>query len=102
MWPYELANEKWLLYPASLKFEGHPDTQCTPTEALNPLKLHSSSPAELPQPVNHRVSRVEFILDSGGEFYFNTTRHTQDYTHYFMGLNSTQSAPTFTAAGVVD
>ncbi|XP_035517386.1 integrin alpha-7 [Morone saxatilis] len=53
MWPYELANEKWLLYPASLKFEGHPDTQCTPTGALNPLKLHSSSLAQLPQPVNN-------------------------------------------------
>uniref|UniRef100_A0A3Q3FP23 Integrin subunit alpha 7 n=1 Tax=Labrus bergylta TaxID=56723 RepID=A0A3Q3FP23_9LABR len=39
MWPYELANEKWLLYPASLKFEGHPDTQCTQTRALNPLEL---------------------------------------------------------------
>uniref|UniRef100_A0A665UBR2 Integrin subunit alpha 7 n=1 Tax=Echeneis naucrates TaxID=173247 RepID=A0A665UBR2_ECHNA len=48
MWPYELANEKWLLYPTSLKFEGHPNTRCTPTGALNPLKLHSSSPAELP------------------------------------------------------
>uniref|UniRef100_A0A8D0D3N7 Integrin subunit alpha 7 n=1 Tax=Sander lucioperca TaxID=283035 RepID=A0A8D0D3N7_SANLU len=59
MWPYELANEKWLLYPASLKFEGHPNTQCTPTGALNPLKLHSSSPAELPQPVSHSVSRAE-------------------------------------------
>ncbi|XP_051271456.1 integrin alpha-7 isoform X3 [Dicentrarchus labrax] len=53
MWPYELANEKWLLYPASLKFEGHPDTHCTPTGALNPLKLHSSSLAQLPQPVNN-------------------------------------------------
>uniref|UniRef100_A0A7N6BFZ2 Integrin alpha-2 domain-containing protein n=1 Tax=Anabas testudineus TaxID=64144 RepID=A0A7N6BFZ2_ANATE len=52
MWPYELANEKWLLYPASLTFEGHPDTQCTPTGALNPLKLESSSSAE--QPVNHK------------------------------------------------
>ncbi|XP_070700413.1 integrin alpha-7 isoform X3 [Pempheris klunzingeri] len=51
MWPYELANEKWLLYPASLKFEGHPNTQCTPP--LNPLRLHSSSPVEFPQPVNH-------------------------------------------------
>uniref|UniRef100_A0A8D0D3P6 Integrin subunit alpha 7 n=1 Tax=Sander lucioperca TaxID=283035 RepID=A0A8D0D3P6_SANLU len=63
MWPYELANEKWLLYPASLKFEGHPNTQCTPTGALNPLKLHSSSPAELPQPVSHSVSRAELIFD---------------------------------------
>ncbi|XP_031157541.1 integrin alpha-7 isoform X1 [Sander lucioperca] len=58
MWPYELANEKWLLYPASLKFEGHPNTQCTPTGALNPLKLHSSSPAELPQPVSHSAGRT--------------------------------------------
>uniref|UniRef100_A0A671YT98 Integrin subunit alpha 7 n=1 Tax=Sparus aurata TaxID=8175 RepID=A0A671YT98_SPAAU len=41
MWPYELANEKWLLYPASLKFDGHSDSQCTPSGALNPLKLYS-------------------------------------------------------------
>ncbi|XP_032368683.1 integrin alpha-7 isoform X3 [Etheostoma spectabile] len=58
MWPYELANEKWLLYPASLKFEGHPNTQCTPTGALNPLKLHSSSPAEPPQPVGQSAGRT--------------------------------------------
>ncbi|XP_040059962.2 integrin alpha-7 isoform X2 [Gasterosteus aculeatus] len=50
MWPYGLANEKWLLYPASLTFEGHPDTQCTTAGALNPLNLHSSSLAESPQP----------------------------------------------------
>uniref|UniRef100_A0A4W6DYA2 Integrin subunit alpha 7 n=1 Tax=Lates calcarifer TaxID=8187 RepID=A0A4W6DYA2_LATCA len=62
MWPYELTNEKWLLYPASLKFEGHPDTQCSPTGALNPLKLQSSSPAELPQLIDHRVSAAEFKL----------------------------------------
>uniref|UniRef100_A0A3Q3C7J0 Integrin subunit alpha 7 n=1 Tax=Haplochromis burtoni TaxID=8153 RepID=A0A3Q3C7J0_HAPBU len=43
MWPYELANEKWLLYPASLTFQGHPETQCSPTSALNPLKLQGSS-----------------------------------------------------------
>ncbi|XP_068449967.1 integrin alpha-7 isoform X2 [Clinocottus analis] len=58
MWPYELANEKWLLYPVSLKFEGHPDTQCTPTGALNILKLHSSSSAEPPQPANHKAGRT--------------------------------------------
>ncbi|KAM8914027.1 integrin alpha-7 isoform 2-T2 [Spinachia spinachia] len=50
MWPYGLANEKWLLYPASLKLEGHPDTRCTTAGALNPLDLHSSSLAESPQP----------------------------------------------------
>uniref|UniRef100_A0A3B4UUS4 Integrin subunit alpha 7 n=1 Tax=Seriola dumerili TaxID=41447 RepID=A0A3B4UUS4_SERDU len=62
MWPYELANEKWLLYPASLKFEGHPNTHCTPTGALNPLKLQSSSPAELPQSVNPKVSRCSSVI----------------------------------------
>ncbi|XP_031700495.1 integrin alpha-7 isoform X1 [Anarrhichthys ocellatus] len=58
MFPYELANEKWLLYPASLKFEGHPDTQCTTAGALNTLKLPSSSPAEPPQLGNHRAGRT--------------------------------------------
>lgn len=57
MWPYELANEKWLLYPASLKFEGHPNTQCTLSAALNPLKLRSSALAELPSSFNHTVNR---------------------------------------------
>ncbi|XP_051804526.1 integrin alpha-7 isoform X1 [Acanthochromis polyacanthus] len=57
MWPYELANEKWLLYPASLNFEGHPDTHCSNTGALNPLTLQSSSPEEL-QPANHTVRRT--------------------------------------------
>ena len=42
MWPYELANGKWLLYPASLRFENHPDTRCTPTGAIDPLRLSDS------------------------------------------------------------
>ncbi|KAM4582392.1 integrin alpha-7 isoform 1-T1 [Fundulus diaphanus] len=46
MWPNELVNGKWLLYPASLKFEGHPETHCSPAGAVNPLKLQSSSAAE--------------------------------------------------------
>ncbi|XP_033939023.1 integrin alpha-7 isoform X1 [Pseudochaenichthys georgianus] len=58
MWPYELANQKWLLYPASMKFEGHPETQCTSTGALNPLKLPISSPAGLQQAVNIRAGRT--------------------------------------------
>ncbi|XP_030276801.1 integrin alpha-7 isoform X2 [Sparus aurata] len=58
MWPYELANEKWLLYPASLKFDGHSDSQCTPSGALNPLKLYSSSLTELPQHINNTVGRT--------------------------------------------
>ncbi|XP_015258259.1 PREDICTED: integrin alpha-7 isoform X1 [Cyprinodon variegatus] len=43
MWPSELANGKWLLYPASLKFEDQPETYCSPSEAINPLKLSSSA-----------------------------------------------------------
>lgn len=43
MWPSELANGKWLLYPASLKFEDQPETFCSPSEAINPLKLSSSA-----------------------------------------------------------
>jgi len=55
MWPYGLSNEKWLLYPASLKFEGHPDTHCTSTGALNPLNLQSSSLAGLPSSADQAV-----------------------------------------------
>ncbi|KAM4613739.1 integrin alpha-7 [Polymixia lowei] len=58
MWPYELANGKWLLYPASLTFEGHPETQCSPTGALNPLKLYyNSTTEELPQSGQLRAGR---------------------------------------------
>uniref|UniRef100_A0A8C5DQQ5 Integrin alpha-2 domain-containing protein n=1 Tax=Gouania willdenowi TaxID=441366 RepID=A0A8C5DQQ5_GOUWI len=61
MWPYELANEKWLLYPASLKFEGHPDTHCTSKGAVNPLKLPSSLPAVLQTPA---ITEVEELLNT--------------------------------------
>uniref|UniRef100_A0A8C6LC35 Integrin subunit alpha 7 n=1 Tax=Nothobranchius furzeri TaxID=105023 RepID=A0A8C6LC35_NOTFU len=54
MWPNELANGKWLLYPANLTFLGHPDTQCTPAGALNPLKLQSASPAGSSLPADQR------------------------------------------------
>lgn len=54
MWPYELSNGKWLLYPASLNFDGSADTRCTLSGALNPLRLHSSSPAGITS-VSHQV-----------------------------------------------
>ncbi|CAK6952640.1 integrin alpha-7 isoform X1 [Scomber scombrus] len=57
MWPHELANGKWLLYPSSLKFEGHPNTLCTPMGVLNPLKLYSSAPTEPPPPVTQMPVR---------------------------------------------
>ncbi|KAK1799819.1 hypothetical protein P4O66_006347 [Electrophorus voltai] len=42
MWPHELANGKWLLYPSSLHIEGQPHTHCTHNSALNPRGLHPS------------------------------------------------------------
>uniref|UniRef100_H2TAK4 Integrin subunit alpha 7 n=1 Tax=Takifugu rubripes TaxID=31033 RepID=H2TAK4_TAKRU len=54
MWPYELSNGKWLLYPASLNLDGSADARCTSSGALNPLMLHSSSAAGI-TPVSHQV-----------------------------------------------
>lgn len=63
MWPYELSNEKWLLYPASMSLDDHPDTQCVLPAALNPLnplKLRSQSPATPALAANHTVRRRAF------------------------------------------
>lgn len=57
MWPYELSNGKWLLYPASLTFDDPADTHCTLSGDLNPLRLHSSSPAGVTS-VNRKVSNT--------------------------------------------
>ncbi|KAL0977939.1 hypothetical protein UPYG_G00163540 [Umbra pygmaea] len=46
MWPHELSNGKWLLYPSALHFQGHPETHCNHHAALNPLRLPQSSPSE--------------------------------------------------------
>ncbi|KAK7128255.1 hypothetical protein R3I93_020759 [Phoxinus phoxinus] len=48
MWPYELINKKWLMYPRSLRVDGHPHTLCEPQSALDPLRLdtHQSPQAE--------------------------------------------------------
>uniref|UniRef100_A0A8C8A0H3 Integrin subunit alpha 7 n=1 Tax=Oryzias sinensis TaxID=183150 RepID=A0A8C8A0H3_9TELE len=56
MWPYELTNMKWLLYPANLTFEGHSGQHCYPSGALNPLKLRSSSLAELLPTADQKLS----------------------------------------------
>ncbi|KAJ8378289.1 hypothetical protein AAFF_G00244240 [Aldrovandia affinis] len=40
MWPHELANGKWLLYPTGFHFEGHPHTNCI---SVNPLGLTVNS-----------------------------------------------------------
>uniref|UniRef100_A0A8C7W2V0 Integrin subunit alpha 7 n=1 Tax=Oncorhynchus mykiss TaxID=8022 RepID=A0A8C7W2V0_ONCMY len=46
MWPHELSNGKWLLYPTALHFHGHPETPCTPHTSLNPRKFSHSSPSD--------------------------------------------------------
>uniref|UniRef100_A0A8C7CEZ9 Integrin subunit alpha 7 n=1 Tax=Oncorhynchus kisutch TaxID=8019 RepID=A0A8C7CEZ9_ONCKI len=46
MWPHELSNGKWLLYPTALHFHGHPKTPCTPHTSLNPRKFSHSSPSD--------------------------------------------------------
>ncbi|XP_056886384.1 integrin alpha-7 isoform X3 [Takifugu flavidus] len=62
MWPYELSNGKWLLYPASLNFDGSADARCTSSGALNPLTLHSSSAAGItPQAGRARRSHPEDV-----------------------------------------
>ncbi|XP_077459786.1 integrin alpha-7 isoform X1 [Stigmatopora argus] len=55
MWPYELANGKWLLYPASLNFNGNLASHCTPVGAINPLGLHDPLPTLL---ANQTVGRA--------------------------------------------
>uniref|UniRef100_A0A8C8CGA7 Integrin alpha-2 domain-containing protein n=1 Tax=Oncorhynchus tshawytscha TaxID=74940 RepID=A0A8C8CGA7_ONCTS len=39
MWPHELSNGKWLLYPTAFHFKGHPETHCRPHTSLNPRKF---------------------------------------------------------------
>uniref|UniRef100_A0A8C8HS73 Integrin alpha-2 domain-containing protein n=1 Tax=Oncorhynchus tshawytscha TaxID=74940 RepID=A0A8C8HS73_ONCTS len=46
MWPHELSNGKWLLYPTALHFHGHPETPCTPHTSLNPRKRKGRSNPE--------------------------------------------------------
>uniref|UniRef100_A0A8C8C5S3 Integrin alpha-2 domain-containing protein n=1 Tax=Oncorhynchus tshawytscha TaxID=74940 RepID=A0A8C8C5S3_ONCTS len=46
MWPHELSNGKWLLYPTAFHFKGHPETHCRPHTSLNPRKFSHSSPSE--------------------------------------------------------
>ncbi|XP_056886385.1 integrin alpha-7 isoform X4 [Takifugu flavidus] len=61
MWPYELSNGKWLLYPASLNFDGSADARCTSSGALNPLTLHSSSAAGITPAGRARRSHPEDV-----------------------------------------
>lgn len=62
MFPHEMPNGKWLLYPSSLKFEGN---QCTPSSAINPRKIPATPNA---QPENHKAGRTRRSHpEDGGE-----------------------------------
>ncbi|XP_031423123.1 integrin alpha-7 isoform X2 [Clupea harengus] len=54
MWPHELANGKWLLYPTGVESEDSSLRHCIPSSALNPLKIGS---ANLPRPANLKAHR---------------------------------------------
>ncbi|RXN31929.1 integrin alpha-7 isoform X2 [Labeo rohita] len=54
LWPYELINRKWLLYPSALQVDGQSPTRCEPQSALNPLHLPLD---QLPQAENLKSSR---------------------------------------------
>ncbi|XP_018423477.1 PREDICTED: integrin alpha-7 [Nanorana parkeri] len=45
MWPYEMANGKWLLYPMKIQLKEKDlsgrSMECSPLEAVNPLKLNT-------------------------------------------------------------
>ncbi|XP_073681651.1 integrin alpha-7 [Garra rufa] len=54
LWPYELINRKWLLYPSALQVDSQPPTHCEPQSALNPLHLPLD---QLPHAENLKSSR---------------------------------------------
>uniref|UniRef100_A0AAY4CJJ5 Integrin alpha-2 domain-containing protein n=1 Tax=Denticeps clupeoides TaxID=299321 RepID=A0AAY4CJJ5_9TELE len=58
MWPHELGNGKWLLYPTGLQSEDLSLSHCMPTSFLNPLKIGSN---DQPQSANLKVT---FQLDT--------------------------------------
>uniref|UniRef100_A0AAY4CK40 Integrin alpha-2 domain-containing protein n=1 Tax=Denticeps clupeoides TaxID=299321 RepID=A0AAY4CK40_9TELE len=53
MWPHELGNGKWLLYPTGLQSEDLSLSHCMPTSFLNPLKIGSN---DQPQSANLKVT----------------------------------------------
>uniref|UniRef100_A0A673Z4M3 Integrin subunit alpha 7 n=1 Tax=Salmo trutta TaxID=8032 RepID=A0A673Z4M3_SALTR len=63
MWPHELSNGKWLLYPTAFHFQGHPETHCRPHTSLNPRKFSHSSPSEdQPQATDCLLGSARCIL----------------------------------------
>ncbi|XP_064160565.1 integrin alpha-7 isoform X2 [Anguilla rostrata] len=47
MWPHELANGKWLLYPTGFHFKDHPHSSCVLTNPLGLISTDHTQPAHL-------------------------------------------------------
>ncbi|XP_053311576.1 integrin alpha-7 isoform X2 [Spea bombifrons] len=74
MWPHELINGKWLLYPMQLELNGKDQsgrgTHCSPTSAINPLKLLKANNVreETPSsghlwPLSYPAKKKDIVLD---------------------------------------
>ncbi|XP_069509821.1 integrin alpha-7 isoform X1 [Ambystoma mexicanum] len=57
MWPHEISNGKWLLYPIKIQLEESQssgrNTQCMPADAIDPLELASSASSRSRRDVSH-------------------------------------------------
>ncbi|XP_078545298.1 integrin alpha-7 isoform X1 [Lissotriton helveticus] len=81
MWPHEISNGKWLLYPISVQLEeSQSNAKCTPANAINPLNLTSSSTSRSRRdvgkaesdsaahwPIAYQSRRKELTLDCARE-----------------------------------
>uniref|UniRef100_A0A673Z260 Integrin subunit alpha 7 n=1 Tax=Salmo trutta TaxID=8032 RepID=A0A673Z260_SALTR len=74
MWPHELSNGKWLLYPTAFHFQGHPETHCRPHTSLNPRKFSHSSPSEDQPQATVRV--LDCLLGSARCILFQCPLHS--------------------------
>uniref|UniRef100_A0A671MXM9 Integrin alpha-7-like n=1 Tax=Sinocyclocheilus anshuiensis TaxID=1608454 RepID=A0A671MXM9_9TELE len=85
LWPYELINRKWLLYPSALQVDGQPHTHCEPQSALNPLRLALDQP---PQTENLKVHTSSArcllfqcpLLSFSGSIHFRIRAHMWNST----------------------
>ncbi|XP_066441595.1 integrin alpha-7 isoform X1 [Eleutherodactylus coqui] len=64
MWPHEMANGKWLLYPMKVQLKEKEQSgrsmECSPIDAINPLRLdtmRSDSNSLVPHASQHSASR---------------------------------------------
>uniref|UniRef100_A0A8C4SSR8 Integrin subunit alpha 7 n=1 Tax=Erpetoichthys calabaricus TaxID=27687 RepID=A0A8C4SSR8_ERPCA len=60
MWPYEVANGKWLLYPTRIQFIDDRNSHCTSSHRINPLGLTLDSQSLTGQRSLSLVSRGIF------------------------------------------